>query len=612
MHKQSGLRFSEAINDSSEATLSTDGARDALLTDFGKKTLQNRYLLPGETYQDLFMRVARTYADDKTHAKRLYDYMSYQWFMPATPVLVNGGAGRGLPISCFLNEPADSLEGIFGTWTENAWLGARGGGIGTYWGNLRSIGEKIRDCGETSGIIPFIKVMDSLTLAISQGDLRRGAGAVYLPIHHPEIEEFIDIRRPAGGDHNRKVWNLHHGVVITDAFMQAVLHDDAFPLKSPKTGEVVSKVSARALWAKLLSTRVDTGEPYILYIDTVNKALPEGRADLGLTVKTSNLCSEITLPTGVDHWGEDRTAVCCLSSLNLEHFESWEKDPRFIDDCFRFLDNVLSDFIVRAPSSMKRATYAASRERSVGLGVMGLHAFFQSKSIPFESVMAKVWNKRIFQHIKEKADEASLVLGKERGPAPDQEFLGSEERFSNKIAIAPTATISIICGGTSPGIEPVVSNAYTHKTLNGSFAVRNKHLKNLLMQKGHNTDDVWASITRHEGSVQHLDILTPHEKAVFKTAFELNQSWLVDLAGDRQPFVCQAQSLNVFIPSDIHKSELHAIHWSAWEKGVKSMYYCRSKTLQRSENYTTSEKRKVQFKEEPKLPMAYDECLSCQ
>jgi len=595
-----------------EKALEVDSSRDSFLTDFGKKTLRDRYLLPGESYQDLFMRVARTYADDIAHAKRLYDYMSVGWFMPATPVLANGGAGRGLPISCFLNEVPDSLEGIVGLWTENAWLAARGGGIGSYWGNLRSIGEKVRNCGETSGIIPFIKVMDSLTLAISQGDLRRGSGAAYLPIWHPEIEEFIELRKPAGGDHNRKALNLHHGVVVDDAFMRAVKNGDDFALKSPKDGRVVEKIPARSLWARLLSTRVDTGEPYILYIDSVNRTIPQERRDLGLDVKTSNLCSEITLPTGLDHWGQQRTAVCCLSSLNVENFEAWSKEPLFIEDCLRFLDNVLSDFIARAPSSMKNAVYSAKRERSVGLGVMGFHSFLQSKSVPFESVMATVWNKKIFAHIKAHADKVSQLLARERGACEDQAFLGNEERFSNKIAIAPTASISIICGGASPGIEPVVSNAYTHKTLSGSFSVKNKHLKNLLRQKGQDTSDVWLSIARHEGSVQHLDFLTSHEKNVFKTAFEINQHWLIELAGDRQPFVCQAQSLNIFVPSDIHKKDLHTIHWSAWEKGVKSLYYCRSKTLQRSENSTTSEKRKVTFKEDPQLPMDYQECLSCQ
>lgn len=590
--------------------------RDALLTFFGKKTLENSYLLPDETYQDLFMRVSKAYGDDEAHAARLYDYISSHWFMPATPVLSNGGANRGLPISCFLNESADSLTSISDLFTENLWLAAKGGGIGSYWGNLRSIGEKINGCGDTSGIVPFIKVMDSMTLAISQGNLRRGSGAVYLPIWHPEIEEFIDLRKPAGGDHNRRTLNLHHGIAITDDFMKAVEADQDFPLRSPKDGSTIKMVSARDLWAKLLAVRVETGEPYILYIDTVNQAIPEERRALGLTVKTSNLCSEITLPTGKDHWGQERTAVCCLSSLNLERFDEWNDHPLFVEDCLRFLDNVLTDFIDRAPQSMSRATYAAMRERSVGLGVMGFHSFLQKKSIPFESVMAKVWNKRIFRNIKDQADEASLKLGMERGPCPDQKACGNKNRFSNMMAIAPTASISIICGGTSPGIEPTVSNAYIHKTLNGSFPIRNKHLQKLLKEKGLDRDEVWSTISNAEGSVQHLEGLSSHEKAVFKTAFELNQDVLIDLAADRQPYICQAQSLNVFLPSNVHKRDLHRIHWKAWEKGVKSMYYCRSKTIQRSESHKSSQQHRQKESAEQTLPMSYenkyDECLSCQ
>lgn len=592
-------------------SLMPDACADDLLTDFGKKTLRNRYLLAGESYQDLFVRVATAYADDQDHAERLYSYMARQWFMPATPVLANGGAGRGLPISCFLNESEDSLQGIVDLWVENVWMASKGGGIGSYWGNLRSIGEKIRGCGETSGIVPFIKVMDAMTLAISQGDLRRGSGAVYLPVWHPEIEEFVELRKPSGGDHNRKTLNLHHGVVITDEFMRAVEADAMFSLKSPKDGHVVGQVSARTLWSRILAARVETGEPYVLYIDTVNRAIPKERLELGLAVKTSNLCSEIMLPTGRDRWGQNRTAVCCLSSLNLERFKDWEGDDQLIEDCLRFLDNVMDDFINRAPDGMSRAAYSAMRERSVGLGVMGFHSFLQAQGVPFESAVAKSWNKRIFKHIRDKADTASLILGEERGPCPDQKACGRRERFSNKLAIAPTASISIICGGTSPGIEPIVSNAYTHKTLNGSFRVRNKHLERVLESKGKNSPGVWASISRHEGSVQHLDFLNAREKAVFKTAFELDQRCLIDLAADRQPFVCQGQSLNIFVPSDVHKRDLHLIHWLAWERGVKSLYYCRSKTIQRSENHNSSMRTKKPD-EEAALPLNYEECLSCQ
>jgi ribonucleoside-diphosphate reductase alpha chain len=560
-----------------------DRSRDEKLTEFGKETLSDRYLMPGESFQDLFARVATHYADDSAHAQRLYDYISRLWFMPSTPVLSNGGTTRGLPISCFLNEATDSLDGILNLWNENVWLAAKGGGIGSYWGNLRSIGEKVGANGKTSGIIPFIRVMDSLTLAISQGSLRRGSAAIYLPIDHPEIEEFIEIRRPTGGDPNRKALNLHHGILITDEFMRAVEANEEFPLRSPKDRHVVRKISARALWIRLLTCRVETGEPYFIYIDHVNKAIPEHHKLANLEVKMSNLCSEITLPTGIDKDGEQRTAVCCLCSLNLETWFEWEKEQQFIPDIMRFLDNVLQDFIDNAPDEMARARYSAARERSVGLGVMGLHSFLQSQNVPLESVMAKVWNKKMFKHIRTQADVASGALAEERGACPDAADYGAMERFSNKMAIAPTASISIICGGSSPGIEPNVANSFTHKTLSGSFNVRNKYLKQLLEEKGQDTDEIWSSVTTHEGSVQHLDFLTDDEKDVFKTAFEMDQRWIIDLAGDRAEFICQSQSLNVFIPADVHKKTLHDIHWMAWKKGVKTLYYCRSKSIQRAE-----------------------------
>ena len=601
-----------------------DRSRDSELTRFGMATLEDRYLLPGEGPQDMFARVAMTYADDSDHAQRLYDYVSKLWFMPSTPVLSNGGANRGLPISCFLNECSDSLDGIVHLWNENVWLAALGGGIGSYWGNLRSIGEPVGRNGKTSGIVPFIRVQDSLTLAISQGSLRRGSAACYLPVSHPEIEEFIEMRRPTGGDTNRKALNLHHGIVIPDAFMRAVEADEEWALTSPKDGAVINRISARALWIRILTARVETGEPYLLFIDNVNRAIPEHHKLAGLTVKMSNLCSEITLPTGQDKDGKMRTAVCCLSSLNLEKYLEWENHPTFVEDCLRFLDNILQDFINRAPDSMSRAKYSAARERSVGLGVMGLHSFFQGQNVPIESVMAKVWNKRIFRHIKAQADEASIKLAHERGACPDAEDYGIKERFSNKIAIAPTASISIICGGTSPGIEPIAANSFTHKTLSGSFAVRNKHLSQVLEKYGRNDDDTWSDITTHEGSVQHLDFLSDHEKLVFKTAFELDQRWLIDLSADRTPYICQAQSLNVFLPADVHKRDLHMIHFTAWKKGVKSLYYCRSKSIQRAESVqsaahrthelTATSPEAGQVVDMPAVdePVKYEECLSCQ
>ena len=594
-----------------------DRSKDNKLTDFGRATLKDRYLGHNESFQDLFARVASTYADDNLHAQRLYNYISNLWFMPATPVLSNGGTKRGLPISCFLNEASDSLGGILDLWSENVWLAAKGGGIGSYWGNLRSIGEKIGKVGKTSGIIPFIKVMDSLTMAISQGSLRRGSAACYLPIDHPEIEEFIEMRRPTGGDPNRKSLNLHHGVLVTDSFMRAVETDEQWALKSPADGTVQQTISARNLWIRLLTARIETGEPYIIFIDTVNRQIPQHHKLANLTVKTSNLCSEITLPTGIDKDGRDRTAVCCLSSLNLEKYDEWKDDKNIIKDVMRFLDNVLSDFIIRAPDQFADAKYSAEKERSVGLGVMGFHSYLQKHNIPLESVMSKVWNKKIFKHIQEQVDQSSKDLADERGACPDAADYGFSERFSNKTAIAPTASISIICGGASPGVEPVAANSYTHKTLSGSYNVRNRYLVELLEKYGKNTEEMWSGITTNQGSVSHLDFLTDLEKDVFKTAFELDQKWIIELSGDRTPYISQAQSVNLFLPADVHKRELHKIHFDAWRKGLKSLYYCRSKSIQRAENVNDSKstdilanvyKKKSPETKEPE----YELCLSCQ
>jgi ribonucleoside-diphosphate reductase alpha chain len=590
----------------------TDPSRDALLTEFGKTTLRDRYLLQGESFQDMFARVATAYADDIAHAQRLYDYISKLWFMPATPVLSNGGAERGLPISCFLNAVGDSLDGIMDTWNENVWLASNGGGIGTFWGGVRSIGEKVGQNGQTSGIIPFIRVMDSLTLAISQGSLRRGSAAVYLDIHHPEIEEFLEIRKPAG-DFNRKSLNLHHGLNLTDEFMIAVRDDLPFALRSPKNGEPLKHVSARKLWQKILELRLQTGEPYIIFSDTVNKQMPAHQKKLGLKVRQSNLCSEIMLHTGMDHLGRERTAVCCLSSLNAETFMEWEKHETFLEDVYRFLDNVLQDFIERAPDEMERAKYAAYRERSVGLGLMGFHSFLQAQNVPMESAMAKVWNNRIFRHIRRGSDAASVKLAQERGPCPDAEESGVMARFSHKLAIAPTASISIICGGTSAGIEPIPANIYTHKTLSGSFAVKNPYLEKLLVEKGMNTEAIWSSILKMEGSVQHLDFLSDDEKDVFKTAFEIDQRWIIELAADRTPLICQSQSLNIFLPGDVDKWDLHMLHWMAWERGVKSLYYCRSKSVQRASFAGGEEALADAIKPDmPAQQTDYEECLACQ
>lgn len=607
-----------------------DRSRDELLTDFGRATLSDRYLMPGEDFQDLFARVASYYGDDTAHAQRIYDYMSKMWFMPATPVLSNGGTQRGLPISCFLNEASDSLDGIVGLWNENVWLASKGGGIGSYWGNLRSIGEKVGAVGKTSGVIPFIRVMDSLTLAISQGSLRRGSAAVYLPVWHPEIEEFIEIRRPTGGDPNRKALNLHHGILLSDAFMRAVEADEQWSLLSPKDNAPVRAISARALWIRILTARIETGEPYLIFSDHVNNARPEHHKLAGLEVKTSNLCSEITLPTGKDQHGKDRTAVCCLASLNLENWFAWEKHPLFIEDVMRFLDNVLQDFIDRAPDGMEKARYSAMRERSVGLGVMGFHGFLQSMNVPWESVVAKSWNKKMFKHIRTQADAASVTLAHERGACPDAEEYGVMERFSHKMSLAPTASISIIAGNASPGIEPIAANVFLQKTLSGSFSVRNRHLQKLLAERGQDTDEVWSSITTTKGSVQHLDFLTQQEKDVYKTAFELDQRWIIEHAADRAGYVCQSQSVNVFLPANVHKRDLHQIHYMAWKRGVKSLYYCRSLSIARADTVSDKAVAPADFTGvlapqagDAQMPLPldvgamanptdYEECLACQ
>ena len=473
-----------------------------------------------------------------------------------------------------------------------------------------------------------------MTLAISQGSLRRGSAAVYLPVWHPEIEEFVEIRRPTGGDPNRKALNLHHGILVSDAFMRAVEADEAWPLVSPKDGSVVRSISARGLWIRILTARIETGEPYLIFSDHVNRARPEHHKLAGLEVKTSNLCSEITLPTGRDQNGRERTAVCCLCSLNLETWFEWSEHPTFIEDVMRFLDNVLQDFIDRAPPGMEKARYSAMRERSVGLGVMGFHSFLQALNVPWESVMAKVWNKRIFRHLRSQADAASYVLAEERGPCPDAAEYGIVERFSHKMSIAPTASISIIAGNSSPGIEPIAANVFLQKTLSGSFTVRNRHLQKLLAEKGMDTEEVWSSITLTQGSVQHLDFLSAEEKAVFKTAFELDQRWIVEHAADRAPFICQSQSVNVFLPANVHKRDLHQIHFMAWKKGVKSLYYCRSLSIARADNVSEKAVAPVAFTGamgvaandgQGSLPLVavaaaaaggtradYEECLACQ
>ena len=553
-----------------------DITKDNLLPRNAVDILKDRYLLPTENSpQEAFARACMYFADDKAHAERLYKYVSNLWFMFASPLLSNGGTERGLPISCFLNYVPDSREGLAAHYTENIWLSSIGGGIGGYWGHIRSQGQSTSKGNKTTGVIPFMHVVDSQMVAFNQGATRRGSYASYMDISHPEIIEFIDMRKPAGGDINRKNLNLHHAVIVPDKFMWAVEKDEDWTLIDPNSKDKVKTIKARSIWIKILEARISTGEPYIMFIDTVNKALPKELKDKGLKVHHSNLCSEITLPTN-----EERTAVCCLSSVNLEYFDEWEKEELFIEDLMRMLDNTLTKFIKGAPLTMKKAIISAESERSVGLGAMGFHSYLQRNGMALNSPMAMGPNVKIFKHIKKKCDEVNLKLGKERGEAPD--LKGTGKRFAHMIAIAPNASSSIICGNTSPSIEPLRANAFTQKTLSGSFLIKNKYLKKLLEEKGKDTKDVWKTIISGRGSVESLDFLNAQERNIFKTAIEVDQAWLVDLASERQKYICQAQSLNLFFPPDVNVRRLNNVHKRAWYKKLKTLYYCRSEAIKRA------------------------------
>jgi ribonucleoside-diphosphate reductase alpha chain len=562
-------------------------SRDEYLTESGKTILKDRYLLPTEASpQDAFVRAAKTFADDQAHAQRLYDYASKLWFMFSTPVLSNGGTTRGLPISCFLNYVDDSREGLADHYTENIWLSSMGGGIGGYWGDVRSQGMSTSIGNKTTGVIPFMHVVDSQMTAFHQGATRRGSYASYMDISHPEIVEFIEMRKPTGGDIHRKNLNLHHGVNVSDKFMEAVVAGDSWDLIDPHTKQVINTTDARTLWIKLLETRIATGEPYISFIDTVNESLPETQKKLGLKFNHSNLCSEITLPTA-----KDRTAVCCLSSVNLEYFDEWKDNPQFIEDLVRMLDNVLEHFIQKAPDYMWRAVNSARCERAIGLGAMGLHSYFQKRAISMDSPMSKSINEYIFKHIHNEAQAANKKLGAERGSPADME--GTGLRHSHVIAIAPNASSSVICGGTSPSIEPLRANAFSQKTLSGTFLMKNKYLEKTLIKYDRNNKEVWKSIVTNGGSVQHLSFLSEADKEVFKTAIEMNQRWLVDLAADRQKYICQSQSLNLFLPPDVDTKTLHGIHLRAWKSKVKTLYYMRSQALKKVENLSSKIERTI-------------------
>ena len=613
--------------------------KEKKLDRFSLDTLKDRYLYQeeGETYaQEAFARAAVFAATfkgttDFELAQRLYNYSSDLWFMFSTPILSNGGTNRGLPISCFLNYVPDSRDGLSAHYDENIWLASTGGGIGGYWGSVRSNGIATANNSRSTGSIPFMKVVDSQMLAFNQGITRRGSYAAYMDIDHPEIEEFINIRKESGGDINRKCLNLHNGINLTNEFLQAVKNDDDWRLIDPKTKEAVKIVSARELWWQILNARAETGEPYMVNIDNCNDALPKSQKDLGLEIKQSNLCSEITLPTN-----EERTAVCCLSSVNLEHFDEWSENEQFIDDLVTMLDNVLQHFIDNAidtseigeynanykrfsnhvkpdKKSFTKAAYSAYRERSIGLGAMGFHAYLQRKGIPFEGIFATGFNYKAFQHIKGKAVDATKRLAEERGEAPDVH--GSGHRNAHLLAIAPNASSSIICGGTSPSIEPYRANVYTHKTLSGSYQVKNRNLESLLKKKGlkaKELEQVWKDIAANEGSVQHLDILDDKEKELFKTANEINQIWIVEHAYKRQEFVCQSQSVNLFFvfpkatePQEIHDEYLqyvNDVHWYAMHT-LKSLYYFRSDAARTAENVNI----KI-----PRIRLEDVDCIACE
>ena len=593
-----------------------DYDKEEVLNTFTKETLKDRYLWEGETHaQQAFARSSifgATYQGytDFNLAQRLYEYSSNSWFGFSTPILSNGGTSRGLPISCFLNYVPDSRDGLSAHYDENIWLASGGGGIGGFWGSVRSNGVDTSNGSRSTGSIPFMHVVDSQMLAFNQGVTRRGSYAAYLNISHPEIEEFIGMRKTTGGDLNRKCLNLHNAVNITNGFLEAVANDDDWRLIDPKTNTAVKIVSARDLWFQLIHTRMETGEPYIVNIDNCNATLPEEQKKLGLEIKQSNLCSEITLPTN-----EERTAVCCLSSVNLEYFDEWSTVDEFIPDLITMLDNVLEHFIdsVKDTGGYSKAAYSAMRERSVGLGAMGFHSYLQKNSIPFESMYASSFNHRAFTLIKDRALTATRKLGEERGEAPDMK--GSGKRNAHLLAIAPNASSSIICGGTSPSVEPFRANVYTHKTLTGSFRVRNKYLSDILLKLipgAKKREEVWKDIEAHNGSVQHLDILDDDIKEIFKTAPEINQIWIIEHAKMRQEHICQSQSINLFFKPPAIESEqeihddflqyVHDVHWAGAHQ-LKSLYYLRSDSARETENVNI----KI-----PRINLEESECLSCE
>jgi len=594
--------------------ITIDYDRDKLFDELGIKRLQESYMKDDETSpQQRFAFVSSTFGSNPEHSQRLYDYASNHWLSFSTPILSFGRSKRGLPISCFLNYIEDTAEGLVDNLSETNWLSMLGGGVGIGFG-IRSADDK------STGIMPHLKIYDASSLAYRQGRTRRGSYAAYLDISHPDIIPFLEMRKPTG-DPNVRCLNLHHGINITDDFMAIIEKcmldpdfDDSWKLIDPNSKEVREIVSAKMLWQMILELRMHTGEPYIHYIDTSNRAMPQHLKDLGLKIQQSNLCSEIILPTN-----EQRTAVCCLSSLNLETYDEWKDNELFLKDAAEMLDNVLQYFIDNAPDSIARAKYSAQCERSIGIGTLGFHAYLQRNGIAFEGVMAKVTNNQIFKNIRTKLDAANKSLGMERGEAPDA--VGTGNRFSHLMAIAPNASSSIIMGNTSPSIEPYRANAYRQDTLSGSFLNKNRWLDKIIQDKLSNENglisqddynDIWSSIIANDGSVQHLDILDENEKAVFKTSMEIDQRWIIDLAADRQMQIDQAQSLNLFFRPDVHIKYIHAIHFMAWKKGVKTLYYCRSEKIGKADKVSKKIERQVIKELDMAEIAAGNDCIACE
>ncbi len=582
--------------------------RNRLISYFGLENLRDRYLLRDasgeicEEPQSFFARVATGMArGDRALAQELYTYMSRQWFIPGTPVLMNIGTDKGLPISCFLNTVPDTLEGIFDIYRENAFLAKYGGGIGTDWSQLRGQNAPLKSSGlRSSGVIPFLKIMDSETIAVSRNSTRRGAAAAYLRIDHPDIEDFMETRKPTGGDMDRKCLNINNGVVITDEFMKAVEENRSYQLVDPHYKTVVRELSAVEVWRKLLKIRAETGEPYLLFIDTVNRAVPAHHREKGLFVRQSNLCTEIVLPTD-----NERTAVCCLGNLNLERYDEWKDSiAELTYACVKALDNNLDTFCEQAhPVEFRKAINSVRHERSIGLGVMGYHGYLMSKSYPLESLQARRVNKEIFQAIHDHADAASTRLGQERGLPLD----GGTRRNSYVTSIQPTASTAFICGEATPCVEPISGNAYLQKTLSGSFLVKNKHLEKLLEGKGINTTETWKKIIAAKGSVQQLEELSDAEKAVFRTGYEMNMREVIQQAADRQAYIDQSQSINLFFPTPISGKYLHDAHFMAWKAGMKSLYYLRSAAPIQADSIDAAQAAKVQQRD-----FANEECAVCQ